>query len=205
MTKRNVKGDDVSDMVTGSEQYEGELSHRPKDYRPLSSGELSDSWHLGEFLEALGPVMRLPPKESDEPPAKAAARKAASNRRAGWLVVSATALIVAAAAAGPIWRALSPTIPMPEGLVGTWATTVGRYAGRTFVLSPTTLELSQGDRSAAYPIVEVRRGRAPRGVEYSVRYRDGESLLVFAIVIDRDSVVQLRNLPQVDWTKLGRR
>jgi hypothetical protein len=189
----------VGDLVTGPDQYGGRALERTQEYRPLASGELADTWDLGDFFEALGPVMRLPPKDSDEAPAKP--RAAANPRRTSLLVALAVMLVLGAGAAGPLWRALHPSIPVPEGLIGTWSTTVGRYAGRSFELSPTTLHLDLGGQSAVYPIAEVRSREIEKTVVYIIRYRHEQDVLELGLMVDADSAVRLRNLPEVDWRK----
>jgi hypothetical protein len=160
---------------------------------------LSDSWDLGEFFEALGPVMRLPPKEEEEDEARMPSARSA--RRTRWLVVLALVLVLGVAGAGPLWRALRPSLPVPAGLIGTWTASADRYAGRSFELSATTLDLRPGGQPAVYPIVELRRRDSSSAHAYTLRYQDGSSTLEFGFAIGPDSLVRLRNLPGVEWKK----
>lgn len=191
----------MSELVTGADQFAGSASRQPKEYRPLGSGELADAWELGEFLGALGPVMRLPPKEDDRPVPTPRLRAAASGRRAVRLVALAIGLMGAAAGAGPLWRALHPSLPMPQGLLGVWSTNDATHRDRTFELSAVQLRLGLGARDATYPITAIRRRDSADAAVYVLEYRDEETALEFALAIGPDSVVKLRNLPAVSWSR----
>lgn len=176
------------------------MNRTPRKYRPLGSGELTDSWELGEFFEALGPVMRLPPKEPEGRAGRIASRPTA--RRAGALVLLAIALVLGAVGAVPLRRALQPSLPVPAGLIGTWGAAAEPYAGRSFELSGTMIDLRLGSGSEIYPIVELHRRDSANAQAYTLRYRDGESTLEFGFAIGPDSVVRLRNLPRIEWRKV---
>jgi hypothetical protein len=194
----------VDDLTTGAEKVAQSQPDGTKDYRPLGSGELADSWELGEFLEALGPVMRLPPKENEVSAAGSFVLGGTTRRRATILVMAAMAIVAGAAGAPPLMQAMRSSLPPPSGLHGKWTTPAERYAGRSFEVLETSLRLGVGGQEATYPIADVRRRDSSNAAIYTIRYRDGESTLEFALAIGPDSVAHIRNLPSVGWRKVQR-
>jgi hypothetical protein len=172
-------------------------------HRALASGELATAWQLDEFFHALGPVLRLPPKST--PVAgdhEVVAKGVGSTHRPVKLVVAALALLAAAAGRESITRLLTRDLPVPEAFYGTWETGAEKYAGRGFTMSADTLRLEQGaGRVASYPIAGVRRNAAADTVWYTVRYRDGASLLEMGLRLETDSTLRLVNLPSVLWSR----
>lgn len=192
--------------LTGAEKLaQNRRSGAPdeKDYRSLASGELADAWDLGEFFEALGPVMRLPPKDASTPEPRRLLAGPAPGRRTVALVWVAIAL-VAVAASAPLVQTLRAGEPVPPGLRGVWTTTAERYAGRSFELSETSLRLGLGALEATYPIGGMRSRDSSTAAIYTIQYRDGESPLEFAVAIGPDSVARIRNMPDVGWRKMVR-
>lgn len=197
--------DDLSRGAAKLTSGGGDGGREATDYRPLASGELADAWELGEFFEALGPVMRLAPKDAE--PAAATPRagsRGGARRRTALLVGLAVALVAGAAGIPALLSALQPDEPVPAGLHGRWVTTSERYADRSFELSETTLRLGLAQRDMAYPIVGVRRRDSAGATLYAIRYRDAENVLELGVVIGADSVSRLRNLADVSWTKVPR-
>jgi hypothetical protein len=52
-----------------------------------------------------------------------------------------------------------------------------------------------------YPIAEVRSREIEKTVVYIIRYRHEQDVLELGLMVDADSAVRLRNLPEVDWRK----
>jgi hypothetical protein len=182
-----------------------ELSAGPVIHRPLASGELANTWALPDFFEALGPVMRLPPKEKEPEPVKMRAEVAKRDRRPRVLIFAAVLLLVMAAVQAPLLRLLSRNIPVPDEVLGTWSSASQRYADRGFAITVDTLLLQLGPgKSASYPITEVRRIGSTDSARFTIRYRDGSSLLEMELRVDEDAGLQLANLPTVIWRKDGR-
>jgi hypothetical protein len=192
----------MNDPVSRAEKYSS-ASPTPAgkdDYRPLGSGELHDTWDLGDFFKALGPVMRLPPKES-EARVPARAKVWAQRRRSVVLAGLAIALTGGAVGGPTLLRAFRPSGTVTARLQGIWVASAQRYAGRSFELSATTLALGIGDRKISYPIIDITR-RDSSGVEvYAVQYSDSDGPLEFVVAIGSDSVARIRNLPEVEWRK----
>ncbi len=194
----------MDDLKRGADKFSPEAGeNRRTSYRPLGSGELADAWQLHDFLEALGPVMRLPGKDEERTaePASRGRHRSLSRRRAT-LLAGLAMVVLAGAAAGPaVLRALRPQGAVPAALYGRWVAQPGRYAGRSFELSGTTLRLGLGAREMAYPIDGVRHRDSSGTVVYTIRYRDAESVLEFGVTVASDSVARVRNLADVTWIK----
>lgn len=183
-----------------------DLTPEPPVHRPLASGDLATSWELDEFFEALGPVMRLPPKEDTKraEPVKATEKKPKRADRSRKLVLTAVLLLTLAAFQAPIVRAISRDRPVPDDFIGTWETTSRRYADRGFTITSDTLRLRLGlRRVAVYPISGVRITETGDSVVYAVRYKDGTATLEMDLRMDIDSTLRLANLPGVFWRKAG--
>ena len=180
----------------------GKQASSEQDYRSLGSGELADALELKEFFEGLGPVMRLPPK--DEAPSRPASVAGGMSRRTILMVAGALAL-VALATVGPLaLQAIQGSEPMPPGLVGTWQTSMPRYADRSFELSPTTLRLGLGAGTETYPISMVSSRDSSTSPIYTIDYLNGDTPLEFALTVHADSVAAIRNVPGVAWRKVVR-
>lgn len=194
----------MDDLSTGASKYaedDSDATRHSKGYRSLRSGELADAMELGEFFQALGPVLRLPMNDGKS---EVAARKrsvAAKRRRTGVLACVAVALLAGAALAPALLRALQPEEPVPAGLHGLWVARAPRYAGRTFDLSDSTLRLGVRGHEASYVVVDARRRDSADATLYTIRYRDDDAMLELGVIVGPDSVVHLRNLADVAWTR----
>lgn len=173
----------------------------PSVHRPLSSGDLASVWEMDEFFEALGPVMRLPPKE-DEPPAPIAAR---GGRQPRFLVMLAVAMMLGAAAWGLFQALVSRSERLPAELVGKWRTTSRAYAGRMFEITGDTLRLQLGaDSVVSHPIVGVHSKKQDGVTWYAITYGAGADLSDIALGLDPDSTIHIVHQPAVSWRKAGR-
>jgi hypothetical protein len=193
----------VGDPMTDGQRFpSADLSTgaSPDRHRALGSGELAAAWQLDEFFLALGPVMRLPPKDADTSDPRL--QSAASPRRRP-MVLTAVAVALAVAATGPslLSGAFEHTQQVPSGLHGRWKTAAERYADRSFEFSADSLRLGVGGHDATYPIARVRHRDSSDAVVYTIEYRDGQSELEFALAIGPDSVAQIRNLPGLGWRR----
>lgn len=181
------------------------MSHEQKEsgHRPLASGELSTAWELGEFFEALGPVMRLPPKDDEHSAAPARSTKTApAKRRPYMLTIVAVVVLATAAFQGPLMRALFQDTAVPDEFLGRWETTAPRYADRGFTLTRDTLLLRLGSHGrASYPVSGVRVTESGDSVLYTVHYKDGSATLEMGLRMEADSTLRLANLPGVFWKK----
>jgi hypothetical protein len=193
----------MRDMTRGAEKLAPDVDENGPNYRPLGSGELADPWQLGDFFEALGPVMRLPAKDDDMAgdPVSRGRRRAARNKRAALLAGTALVLLAAVALGPAVLRALRLQEAVPASLYGRWVAGPGRYAGRSFELTGTTLRLGLGVRESVHPITGVKHRDSSGTAMYTIRYRDAESVLEFGLAVVSDSVALVRNVANVAWVK----
>jgi len=183
-----------------------ELNAPPSaNHRSLASGDLASTWALDEFFEALGPVMRLPPKQKEPRPVEKRAEVAKGGRRPGVLISAAVTLLVVAAFQAPLLRLLSRDIPVPDEFLGSWSSASPRYLDRGFAITGDTLRLQLGPgKIASYPITGVRRVGTPDSARFTIRYRDGSSAQEMGLRMDQGVGLRLVNLPTVVWRKEGR-
>jgi hypothetical protein len=177
----------------------------PPTHRSLASGDLDSAWELDEFFQALGPVMRLPPKEKEPKPAERRAKVPTGRRRPRVLILTAVTLLMVGAFQAPLVGLLTRDGPVPDEFLGTWETSSQRYAERGFTITSDSLRLHLGPRGvASYPITGVRAKRTADSVLYTFHYRDGSSTLEMGLRMDPDSALRLGNLPAVLWRKVSR-
>ncbi len=195
-------------MTDGSDQSDWQRSGDevspppPPAHRSLASGELDNAWELDEFFQALGPVMRLPPKDKDPGPADRRAKVDTGPRRSRTLIFAAVSLLMAAAFQAPLLRLLTRDGPVPDEFLGAWETSSPRYAQRGFAITGDSLQLHLGARGlASYPITGVRTKRTADATLYVLHYKDGSSPLELGLRMDSDSTLRLANLPSVLWRK----
>jgi len=182
-----------------------EIIAPPAPHRSLASGDLANPMELDEFFEALGPVMRLAPKEEEPKPVETRAEVAKRDRRPRALVAAAVLLLLGAAFQAPLLRLLSRDISVPDEVLGTWSSSSPRYADRGFAITVDTLRLQLGPgRSKSYPITGVRRASATDSARFTITYRDGPSLLEMPLRVDEEAHLHLANLPAVSWQRDGR-
>jgi hypothetical protein len=191
--------------ASGWQRAGDEISPDPAPgHRALASGELSTAWELDEFFQALGTVLRLPPKSTGPAGEHEVVPKGArSPRRPMKLVLAALGLLALAAGHEPLLRLLTHDRRVPDAFYGRWETRAEKYAGRGFIMSGDSLRLEQGaGRMAVYPIDGVLRNAVADTVWYTVRYRDGASLLEMGLRLETDSTLRLANLPSVLWSRV---
>jgi hypothetical protein len=173
-------------------------------YRSLASGELSSSWELGEFFQALGPLMQLPPRGKGRKGVGPSALGPKSPPRRG-ILVAAVLLLAAVMLQAPLLLMLNHEEAVREEVLGAWRTRDPRYAERGFVITRDSLCLIQGAAtSSSYPVTGMRSTRAADSVVYIIHYRDGGLPLELGLHVAPDSTVLVANLPGVVWRKEGR-
>jgi hypothetical protein len=183
------RGDGPGESVTGS-------------YRSLASGDLKSPWQLGEFFDALGSVMRLPPKAPRPTAVEKPVAPATARRRSRLLIPVAVGLLAIAVLQRPLLRLISSDLPVPEELLGNWITDSPRYADRGFVITRDSLRLQLGPQlSATYPITRVRRAGTADSTRYTISYRQGDTEVEMGLSVDPDVGLRVANLPSVTWRR----
>ena len=181
----------------------------PEQHRSLADGDLHTAWNMMDFFGSLNNVMRLP----DKVMARAAAKR--KETQAGeapplsipkpavfaMLVVSFCVLV-----GGPLLAALNEG----EGgdhlapAVGVWNAGSGRYAGRIFELTDSTVAFStsaNGDLQR-YRIDLVRTVGAGDSTLYTVTYKAGKGTSDFAFwLLPPGGLIRFKNSPETVWTR----
>jgi hypothetical protein len=123
--------------------------------------------------------------------------------RAAKLVIVALLIVTLAVSKDRLWAWWLNYGPIPQELVGAWATRSDRFQERGFVIRMDSLELRLGGgQSVTYPIVGVRRGRGADRNLVTFDYRDESDLrLELGLYVKSDSVVHIANLPGIAWTR----
>jgi hypothetical protein len=174
---------------------------QPVAHRPLSSGDLANSWGLDEFFEALGPVMRLPPKE-DEAPVAAPSKK---SRKPQFLVTLALIMLLGATGWSLIQMVMSRSERLPLAFTGKWTTANHAYADRMFEITGDTFRLQLAtDSIASYPIIGVH-SREQDGVRwYTIAYGTRADRSEIVLGLDPDSTMHIAHQPAIAWRKVTR-
>lgn len=117
-------------------------------YRSLKDGDLANPIQLDEFLDGVGSMMKLPPRElpREEEKKKAEQTAAASPRKWARLVLALSAVILI-----PLALQREPpqvaSAPLPAGVLGIWSTDDPRYSNRTFEIGSGHIAFKHGDRA----------------------------------------------------------
>jgi hypothetical protein len=103
----------------------------------VKDGDLATPMELGDFLQQVGVVMRLPARRATpKAPSAVETKRAVTRRTAVALPVSA---VLALAAFAVVELRPAPPPQVPASIVGTWETMDRRYAGRQFIVSADSL------------------------------------------------------------------
>ena len=96
----------------------------------------------------------------------------------------------------------SPFGEIPAQLVGRWTTSDARFAGRSMVMTPSTISFGTGQGvSPAHPVISVERDADPEVpvIVYTIRYRaQGEDEQI-VMVRDFQGALRLQNRLSTAW------
>ena len=180
----------------------------PEPHRSLADGDLHTAWNMMDFFASLNNVMRLP----DKVLARAAAKR--KEAKAGeapsfsipkpavfaMLVVSFCVLV-----GGPLLASLNNGDGGDlEPAFGVWNAGSGRYAGRVFELTDSTVAFStsaNGDLQR-YRIDLVRTVGAGDSTLYIVTYKAEKGTSDFAFwLLPPGGLIRFKNSPETVWTR----
>lgn len=188
--------------MSDREQDDWRRTGESPEHRPLSSGDLTNSWALDEFFESLGTVMRLPPKAKDAAPESRQAAIAVGGRRARLLTTAALGLLALVALQGPLRHLLARETRVPAAWFGTWHTDAPRYADRAFVITEDTVRLQLGPGvTQSFPILGGRWAGEVGARNFIIKYQDASGILELALHENPDSSLSLASLPTVSWRR----
>ena len=182
----------------------------PGKHRSVADGELATAWSLKEFFHSLNSVMRLPTK---------ARRKTEEARTSGFSMPGVRPWMSKMVLAGGIVAAVGVFLVRPIVLwasraghaslapvVGVWEAGKGKYQGRRFEMSDSTVAFHTGDSASTYTwhrIQEVKVKPFADSALYTVRYLEGEKTadLSFWYRGNPAPAIRLKNQPTVVWSK----
>jgi len=187
-------------------------------HRSVADGELATPWTLTEFFHSLNTVMRLPTKARRTQQAEAAAARGAGGisipsvnpvfSRA--LLVMGAVVVLGVVVVRPIflWASGSGQEKLAP-VVGVWEAGAGRWAGRSFEVSDSSIAFRNGEQRTDYSwhkIHEVRVRAAADSALYTVIYEESGKTaeLTFWFKGGSAPAIRLKNTPAVIWSKSGR-
>ncbi len=184
-------------------------------YRSVADGELAQPWTLSEYFQSINTVLRLPSRD------RRAAAKAelAKAKAAGFslptlpnvrlpapLMVTAFLLVVGVFVIRPIvLSAANPDASLPVDAYGVWGTDQGKYAGRMFEVSATSIAFRTSKESPDYTwhkIDHVKARVTPDSTLYTVQYLEQGKVADFAfwhIPGGKTAAIRFEHASDVTW------
>ena len=178
----------------------------PEKHRSLADGDLHTSWNMMDFFGSLNSVMRLPEKVAARAAAKRAAAKSGEAPPLSipkplvfaMLLVSFCVLI-----GGPLLTALTygEGVERLEPALGVWNAGTGKYAGRVFELTDSTVAFSTSSNGdfQRYRIELVHAQGAGDSTLYTVTYQGERGTSDFAFWLVPPAVIRFKNTPETVW------
>jgi hypothetical protein len=185
----------------------GKKRKRSGLYRSVKDGDLTTPIQLDEFLEGVGGVLRLPPKEPVKPAAAPARAPFTISLPRYWRLVPVPLLGLALAT----WFLSRPsadqgTAVLPAPLVGTWITSDPRYKDRNFQISEGFVVFKNGERAddqTAHPIQRVVTEERADTTVATISYLEGNAPYELGLkYIPRPKpTIILSNQPEMTWRR----
>jgi|KBSMisStaDraftv2_1062788.scaffolds.fasta_scaffold13877_3 hypothetical protein len=183
----------------------------PEMHRSLADGDLHTAWSVGDFFGSLNNVMRLPEKVA----ALAAARRAHAEtggqpqfripKPAVFLMLLVSFCVLVG---GPLLAALNQGdgVEKLAPAIGVWSAGAGRYSGRVFELTDSTVAFSTSEKGEfqRYRINLVRTEGAVDSTLYTVTYQATNGTSDFAFwLLPPGGLIRFKNTPETVWTRTG--
>lgn len=210
---KKPNADDVSEGLEGGSGRYIVINDRDT-YRAVKDGDLREPMNLGDFLMALGIVLRLPGKERASTAGEIIEAIPAQKRhgsRLASIVLAAIVLILVAVALPSLFPDRSDRIP--PRLIGSWQTLTPRFAQRGFEVRDNDLRVRRGPNETDVAVLAIRRVRVTqRGADTDVQIEymeDGAPQSFDLTMHDTPGgpMLELKNQPDVVWRRarpLGR-
>jgi hypothetical protein len=186
----------------------------PEKHRSVADGELAAPWTLTQFFHSLNSVMRLPTKARRRVERAQGASFTLPGLGRPWvsraILVGGFAVVVGILVVRPLllWASRTGHDSL-RPVVGVWEAGKGKYRGRSFEMSDSTVSFQYGEKASDYTwhrIEEVRVKPVGDSVLYTVRYAEGQKVadLSFWYQSIPTPVIRLKNQPDVVWSKSTR-
>ena len=180
-------------MMTTETKPDAPVEGTPQAYRSVADGELAQAWTLSEYFQSINTVLRLPSK-ARRAAAKAEREKAKAAgltlptlpnvRLPAPLMVAAFFLVIGVFVVRPIMlSAAYPDAQLPTDSYGVWGTDQGKYAGRMFEVSATSIAFRTSVSSPEYTwhrIDHIKAKVTPDSTLYTVQYLEEGKIADFA-------------------------
>ncbi|MHB1327926.1 MAG: hypothetical protein ACYC2K_06960 [Gemmatimonadales bacterium] len=178
----------------------------------IADGNLATPVRLRDYLTGVGVVFRLPKRNRRKE--QAAEAKAEAEREARrfnlpvGLIARAIGAVGIAALALTGYRQFIRSVPLPAEVAGTWSTSDGRYAGRSFWLNQQSVAFQNGSTNTQFsihPISRVQRNEVADTVFLTIDYEQEGQAIVMSVAYLTQPVPQIRfaNQPGVRWYRSG--
>jgi hypothetical protein len=189
----------------------------PEVYRSVADGELVQAWTLSEYFRSINTVLRLPSK-ARRAAAKAEKEKAKALgislptlpnvRLPAPLMVTAFLLVVGVFVVRPlVLSAANPDAQLPANSFGVWGTDEGKYAGRMFEVSATSIAFRTSVKSPDYTwhrIEHIKAKMAGDSTLYTVQYLEQGKTADFSfwhVPAGKAPAIRFEHAPEVTWHK----
>ncbi len=178
----------------------------------IADGNLATPVRLRDYLTGVGVVFRLPKRNRRKE--QAAVAKADAEREARGLnlpvglIVRALGAIGVAALLMTGYRQFVRSVPLPAEVAGTWSTSDGRYAGRSFWLNQQSVAFQNGSANtqfSVHPISRIQRNEVADTLFLTIDYEQEGQAVVMSVAYLNQSTPQIRfvNQPGVRWYRSG--
>jgi len=172
----------------------------------IADGNLAQGVGLRDFLFGVGVVFRLDKRRK-------AARDAAKEKKRRFAVnlpirqiAKVAAPLVIAVAGYTAYQQLAGE-PLPSSVVGTWSTSDGRYAGRSFWLNPTAVAFQNGTSTndfSVHPIKKVTTKLAADTLKLTIDYEiEGKASTLNLAYRAAGREMRMVNQPRILWRRTG--
>ncbi|HSR90549.1 MAG TPA: hypothetical protein VLK88_04515 [Gemmatimonadales bacterium] len=182
-----------------------------EQHRSLADGDLHTAWNVRDFFGSLNNVMRLPEKVAARVAARRAQAKTGDPQQFrlpkpavfAMLLVSFCVLV-----GGPLLASLKEGdgVEKLAPAIGVWNAGAGRYAGRVFELTDSTVAFSTSAKGEfqRYRIDLVRTQGAVDSTLYTVTYQAATGPSDFAFwLLPPGGLIRFKNTPETVWTRTG--
>lgn len=178
----------------------------------IADGNLATPVRLRDYLTGVGVVFRLPKRNRKREKAVEAKAEAEREARRINLPVGLIVRVLGAVAVGALaltgYRQFVRSVPLPPEVAGTWSTTDGRYAGRSFWLNGTSVAFQNGTvntQFSVHPISRIQRNEVADTLFLTIDYEQEGQAVVLSVAYLTQPAPQIRliNQPGVRWYRSG--
>jgi hypothetical protein len=196
---------DAPETATGSQS--GPAGGKANYITGIADGNLAAPIGLRDFLFGIGVVFRLDRRRKrQQKPQESAAKRFVARIPVRLLatVLTPIGLAIVGYNAYQQWSGE----PLPGPLVGTWSTSDGRYAGRSFWLNPRAVAFQNGATTGDFSTHDIRKVTTRQVADtlyLTIDYEQEGKPLSLSVIYRETPAPELRlaNQPAVRWARVG--